>query len=41
MKISEYTSTVEKIKPDDSLRDRICSIQNEASIKPVYSGFQD
>jgi len=35
MKISEYTSTVEKIRPDENLRDRICSIQNEASIEPT------
>ena len=34
MKISDYISTVEKIRPDDALRDRICSIRNIAPVEP-------
>ena len=40
MKISDYISTVEKIRPDENLRDRICSIQNEASIEPIVIALQ-
>lgn len=35
MKISEYISTVDKIRPDENLRDRICSIQIKDQNKEV------
>jgi len=35
MKISDYISTVEKIRPDDTLRNRICSIRNIAVVEPI------